>query len=134
MGSDRRRRRLHHGPLDEDAGGGVPPQGDEELARQGDDGRLAHPPAKAPAVIYATVNTRRETDLRAALAKLKNADEQTARDAGARFAAEHAERCEGPWAARGQARLAEAVQHPARLAGLPPLPAQAADRPGAAHA
>src|SRR5712691_11880324 len=48
MGSDRRRRRLHHSPLDDDAGGGVPPQGDEELARRGDDGRLAHPPAKAP--------------------------------------------------------------------------------------
>ena len=31
MGSDRRRRRLHHGPLDDDAGGRVPPQGDEEL-------------------------------------------------------------------------------------------------------
>src|SRR6266851_8449707 len=47
-GSDRRRRRLHHGPLDDDAGGRVPPQGDKELARQDDDGRLAHPPAKAP--------------------------------------------------------------------------------------
>ena len=30
------------------AGGCVPPQGDEELARQGDDDRLAHPPAKRP--------------------------------------------------------------------------------------
>src|SRR5437588_2759577 len=48
MGSDRRRCRLHHGPLDDDAGGRVPPQGDEQLARQGDDSRLAHPPAKAP--------------------------------------------------------------------------------------
>jgi len=48
MGSDRRRHRLHHGSLDDDAGGGVPPQGDEELARQGDDGHLAHPSAKAP--------------------------------------------------------------------------------------
>jgi hypothetical protein len=27
---------------------GISPQGDEELARQGDGGRLAHPPAKAP--------------------------------------------------------------------------------------
>jgi len=48
MGSDRRRRCLHHGPLDDDAGGRVPPQGDEKLARQGDDDCLAHPPAKAP--------------------------------------------------------------------------------------
>ena len=37
MGSDCRRRCLHHGPLDDDAGGGVPPQGDEELACQGDE-------------------------------------------------------------------------------------------------
>jgi hypothetical protein len=35
MGSDRRRRRLHHGPLEDDAGGRVPPQGDEELAQSG---------------------------------------------------------------------------------------------------
>ena len=48
MGSDRRRRRLRHGPLDNDAGGGVPPQCDKKLARLGDDDRLAHPPAKAP--------------------------------------------------------------------------------------
>src|SRR5712691_296333 len=48
MGLDCRRRCLHHGPLDDDAGGRVPPQGDEELACQGDDGRLAHPSAKAP--------------------------------------------------------------------------------------
>src|SRR6202043_284626 len=34
MGADSRRRRLHPGPLDDDAGGRVPPQGDEELARQ----------------------------------------------------------------------------------------------------
>ena len=46
MGSDRRRCRFHYGPLDDDAGGCVPPQGNEELARQGDDDRLAHPPAK----------------------------------------------------------------------------------------
>src|SRR5580700_8417105 len=51
MGSDRRRRCLHHGPLDDNTGGGVPPQGDEELARQGDDDRLAHPPAKADPLV-----------------------------------------------------------------------------------
>src|SRR3954452_21450288 len=48
MGSDRHRRRLHHGSLDDDAGGGIPPQSNEELARQGDNDRLAHPPANAP--------------------------------------------------------------------------------------
>ena len=47
MGSDRRRCRFHHGPLDDDAGGRVPPQGNEELASQGDDDRLAHSPTKA---------------------------------------------------------------------------------------
>ncbi len=76
----------------------------------------------ANAAIYATANARQETSLRAALAKLKDADEATARDQVARLAKEHAERCEGPWAARGQARLAEAVRHLARLATTPPLP------------
>ena len=78
----------------------------------------------ANAAIYATANARQETSLRAALAKLKDADEATARDQVGRLAKEHAERCEGPWAARGQARLAEAVQHLARLTIIPPLPAQ----------
>jgi hypothetical protein len=36
----------HHRALDNDAGRGYFHRGDEELARQGDDGRLAHPPAK----------------------------------------------------------------------------------------
>src|SRR3954467_1672268 len=47
MGLDCRRYRLHYGPFDDDAGGRVPPQGDQELARQGDDDRLAHSPTKA---------------------------------------------------------------------------------------
>lgn len=81
----------------------------------------------ADPAVYATVNVRREADLRIALAKLKDTGEQTARDAVARLAAEHAERCEGPWAARGEARLAEAVQHLARLATILPLPAQDAE-------
>jgi hypothetical protein len=81
----------------------------------------------ANAAIYATANARQETSLRAALAKLKDAAEATARDQVGRLAKEHAERCEGPWAARGQARLAEAVQHLARLTVIPPLPAQDAE-------
>jgi len=81
----------------------------------------------ANAAIYATANARQETSLRTALAKLKDADEATARDQVGRLAKEHAERCEGPWAARGQARLAEAVQYLARLAVIPPLPAQDAE-------
>jgi hypothetical protein len=88
----------------------------------------------ADAAIYATVNARRETDLRSTLAKLKDADEQTARDAVARLAPEHSERCEGPWAARGQARLAAAVQHLARLAVIPPLPSQHAEGLAEAYA
>src|SRR3954454_23961513 len=47
MGLDRCRRWLHHCSLDNDAGGRVSPQGDEELARQGDNDRFAHSPAKA---------------------------------------------------------------------------------------
>src|SRR5215472_11282668 len=37
-----------HRALDDDAGGGIPLQGDEELAREGNDGRFAYPRAKAP--------------------------------------------------------------------------------------
>ena len=81
-------------------------------------------PLLANPAIYATVNARQETSLRAALAKLKNADEATARMAIVQLAQEHLGRCGGPWAARGQARLAEAVQQLARLAMAPPLLAQ----------
>jgi len=88
----------------------------------------------ADAAVYATVNARKETELRAALAKLKDADEATAGDAVVRLAAEHSERCQGPWAARGEARLAEAVQHLARLAAIPPLPAHDAEGLAEAYA
>jgi hypothetical protein len=44
MGSDRRRHWLHYCSLDNDACGRISPQGDEELARQGDNDRFAHPP------------------------------------------------------------------------------------------
>ena len=73
----------------------------------------------ANAAIYASANARQECALRAALAKLKDAGEATARDLVARLTKEHADCCEGSWAARGQARLAEAVRHLAqRLAAL----------------
>jgi hypothetical protein len=88
----------------------------------------------ADPAVYATVNVRREADLRIALAKLKDADEQRARDAVARLAADHWERCEGPWAARGEARLAEAVQHLAHLATILPLPTQDAEGLAEAYA
>ena len=81
----------------------------------------------ANAAIYASANARQECALRAALAKLKDAGEATARDLVARLTKEHADCCEGSWAARGQARLAEAVQHLARLTIIPPLPAQDAE-------
>jgi len=84
-------------------------------------------PLLAKPSIYATVNGRQETALRAALAKLKNASEWTARNGAVQLAQDHAERCDGPWAARGQARLAMAVQHLARLAAAPPLIAQDAE-------
>ncbi len=73
---------------------------------------------------YATVNARQESGLRSALAKLKNADEATARMAVVQLAQEHVGRCHGPWAARGQACLAIAAQHLACVALAPPLPAQ----------
>lgn len=44
MGLDRRR--LHHGALYDDAGGCVPPQGDEERARVRNDNRLAGAPRR----------------------------------------------------------------------------------------
>jgi hypothetical protein len=81
-------------------------------------------PLLANPSIYATVNARQETALRSALAKLKNADEATARIAIVQLAQEHVGRCVGPWAARGQACRAAAVQHLARLAMAPPLLAQ----------
>ena len=78
----------------------------------------------ADPAIYPSVNARNESELRTALAKLGNADEATAREAVRRLAREHANRCDGPWATRGQARLALAVQSLARLAETPPLTLQ----------
>ncbi len=78
----------------------------------------------ADPVVYASENARAEATLRAALLKLRDADERTAREAVGRLAQEHSGRREGPWAARGQARLADAVQFLARLADTPSLPAQ----------
>jgi hypothetical protein len=43
------------------------------------------------------------------------------------LAQEHVGRCLGPWAARGQACLAGAVQHLARVAMVPPLSSQDAE-------
>jgi hypothetical protein len=81
-------------------------------------------PLLANPSVYATVNARQETALRSALAKLKNADEATARMSIVQLAQEHVERCVGPWVLRGQACLAVAVQHLARVALVPPLSAQ----------
>ena len=81
-------------------------------------------PLLADPAVYPTVNARAETELRAALAKLADTPETLAREAVIRLAGSHAGRCGSPWAARGQARLAEAAQHLARLANTPPLPTQ----------
>jgi hypothetical protein len=88
----------------------------------------------ADARFYATANARQENALRSALAKLADADERTAREKVALLAEEHAERCEGPWAARGQARLAEAVRHLGHLADVPALPTQTAQSLANAYA
>lgn len=84
-------------------------------------------PLLADPAVYASANARQETELRTALAKLADAEERPAREMVIRLAEQHARRCAGPWAARGQARLAEAVQHLARLATTPPLPTNDAD-------
>jgi hypothetical protein len=77
--------------------------------------------------VYAAANARLEADLRNALAKLSGMPELTARGTVQRLAEDHKGRCSGPWAARGQSRLALAVQHLAHLAGTPPLPAHDAE-------
>ena len=38
---------FHDGALDDDAAGRIFPEGDQQLAREGDNGRLAHPSAVA---------------------------------------------------------------------------------------
>jgi len=81
----------------------------------------------ADPTIYAAANARQEAGLRAALTKLEGTAEAVARDTVARLAREHESRRLGPWAARGQSRLAHAVQHLAYVAGSPLLPAHDAE-------
>ncbi len=88
----------------------------------------------ADPTIYATANARLEAELRAALAKLEDAPEPVAREAVRRLAKEHAGRCFGPWAARGQSRLAHAVQKLASLAEPPSLPSNDASSLAEAYA
>ncbi|MDA8048569.1 MAG: BREX-1 system phosphatase PglZ type B [Rhodospirillales bacterium] len=88
----------------------------------------------ADPAVYPSVNARKESELRAALAKLANPEEVPARQAVIRLAREHANRCDCPWAARGQARLAQAVQLLARLAETPPLAAQDAQSLASSYA
>lgn len=71
--------------------------------------------------IYAVANARQESALRSALSGLGRLSEPAARETVLRLAQEHEERCDGPWAARGHARLALALRHLAYLAGMPPL-------------
>jgi hypothetical protein len=46
MGSDRGRRWLHHGALDDDAGGPVPSRGDEDLRARATDDLRVRPPRR----------------------------------------------------------------------------------------
>ena len=91
-------------------------------------------PLLADPAVYASANARQEAELRNALAKLADAEPRQARDAVVRLAGEHARRCVGPWAARGQAPLAQAVQYLARLANTPPLPTQDSSKLAEAYA
>lgn len=84
--------------------------------------------------IYAAANARQETELRSALTKLEHMTEPAARDAVSRLADDHKDRCSGPWADRGQARLARAVQQLAFLADTPQLPAGDAEALAEAYA
>jgi hypothetical protein len=88
----------------------------------------------ADPAIYAAANARREAELRTALAKLEGGTEGAARDAVVRLARDHKHRGAGPWAARGQSRLAHAVQHLAYLAASPPLPSSDAEALADAYA
>lgn len=83
--------------------------------------------------IYAAANTRQEAELRSALTKLDGLTPTAAVDTVLRLAREHEARCAGPWAIRGQARLAHAVQHLACLARIPQLPSHDADELAAAY-
>jgi hypothetical protein len=84
--------------------------------------------------VYAAANARQETELRAALTKLGDKEKRAARDAVVQLAKDHKPRCSGPWAARGEARLAHAVRHLSPLAETPPLPKHDADTLGDAYA
>jgi hypothetical protein len=92
------------------------------------------PDMLADPTIYAVANARLETELRGELNKIGNLSERAAQDAVLQLEADHKSRRAGPWAARGQSRLAFAVKHLAYLAGSPPLPVHEADTLADAYA
>lgn len=97
------------------------------IAQDAPDGLFADP------TVYAAANARAEDRLRAALLALADKPAATARDEICALAKEHAVRCSGPWAVRGQAPLAFAVAHLATLATTPPLPVADAEGLAAAY-
>jgi len=84
--------------------------------------------------VYPAANARAEDRLRAALLALADKPSTAARAEVCALAKEHGARCAGPWAARGQAPLAFAVTHLAKLATTPPLPVADAESLAAAYA
>ena len=94
----------------------------------------ASDPLLADPTVYPSANAREETELRAALFGLRDKPAAEATVAINELAKRHARRCEGPWAARGMAPLAQAVAHLAELSVTPPLPADNAEALGDAYA
>ena len=92
------------------------------------------PDMLADPTIYAAANALREAELRRELNKLGDVPERAAQEAALQLDADHKDRRSGPWAARGQSRLAFAVKHLAYLAGSPPLPVHDAEALGDAYA
>jgi hypothetical protein len=91
-------------------------------------------PLLADPTVYPAVNTRRETELRAALLGLKGKTAAAVADSVRGLASTHASRREGPWAVRGFAPLAHAVAHLSELSSTPPLPADDPSAMAAAYA
>lgn len=91
-------------------------------------------PLLADPAVYASANAKEEAQLRASLVRLAPMDEAAARAAIAPLAAAHDRRRSSPWAMRGQAPLATAAHHLARLAAAAALPHGSADAMAAAYA
>lgn len=83
---------------------------------------------------FPKLNADGENQLRTALMALTELSRTDAKDRVLKLNAQHATRCNTVWARRGEAPLAVALQHLAKLAALPSLPTQDADLLASAYA